>query len=330
MRRALAVFAGVLLIITAAPAATASTSTKPDVVGAQKRANDAAARLAAAESELAKAEDALADVRAKTEQTETEITSLRAQISAMAIDRYMNGGIEDEFFSAKSVAQVARGQAMLDTVQASDTDAVGRYEAVRSELKEQTELLDKKTEEQKAAVAKLKEQRAAAERELNKLVAEQKAQQAAAARSSRGSGSRASRSTPSGPIATGAWICPVQGPRAFSNDWGQPRSGGRSHKGTDIMAPRGTPVVASVSGTARGHNSGLGGLSYYLVGDDGNTYFGAHLNALGQTGRVQAGVVIGYVGNSGNARGSSPHLHFEIHRGGGSPVNPYPTLAKYC
>ncbi len=126
-------------------------------------------------------------------------------------------------------------------------------------------------------------------------------------------------------------MCPVQGPRAFSNDWGQPRSGGRRHQGNDILSPRGTPVVASVSGTVRGHNSSLGGISYYLKGDDGNTYFGTHLDSLsGASGRVAQGAVLGTVGDSGNARGGPTHLHFEIHPGGGAPVNPYPTLSQHC
>lgn len=132
-------------------------------------------------------------------------------------------------------------------------------------------------------------------------------------------------------IGSGEWVCPVQGPRAFTNDWGQPRSGGRRHQGTDILSPRGTPIVANVSGTVSPHNSGLGGISYYLRGDDGNTYFGTHLDRLsGASGRVSAGTVIGFNGNSGNARGGPTHLHFEIHPGGGGPVNPYPTVARYC
>ena len=131
-------------------------------------------------------------------------------------------------------------------------------------------------------------------------------------------------------VVTGAWTCPVQGPRAFSNDWGDPRSGGRRHKGTDILAPMGTPIVAPVAGTVTYRNGGLGGLAFWLKGVDGNTYYGAHMSRTGATGRVAQGTVIGANGNSGNARGGPAHLHFEIHPGGGAATNPYPTLRANC
>ena len=137
---------------------------------------------------------------------------------------------------------------------------------------------------------------------------------------------------PTGVIASGSWVCPVQGARSFTNDWGAARAGGRAHQGTDLLSPRGTPVVANVSGTFRQHTtSALGGLAYYLKGDDGATYYGAHLNGYsGVSGYVTAGTVIGYVGNTGDARWGPTHLHFEMHPGGGGAVNPYPTLSVYC
>jgi murein DD-endopeptidase MepM/ murein hydrolase activator NlpD len=124
--------------------------------------------------------------------------------------------------------------------------------------------------------------------------------------------------------------CPVSGPVDFVDSLGDARSGGRRHQGTDLMAPYGAPVVAPVAGTASSSSSGAGGLTVELVGDDGVTYKGMHLSRMGATGRVASGAVIGSVGTSGNARGGSPHLHFEMHPGGGGAVNPYSKVAQYC
>lgn len=127
-------------------------------------------------------------------------------------------------------------------------------------------------------------------------------------------------------------VCPVQGPVEFVDSFGAARSGGRGHQGVDMMAAHGTPTVAPVSGTVEHTDSGLGGLSWYLHGDDGNTYFGAHLSAYENVGVgwVAAGTVIGYVGDTGNAAGGSPHLHFELHPGGGGAVDPYDLVASIC
>lgn len=127
------------------------------------------------------------------------------------------------------------------------------------------------------------------------------------------------------------WLCPVQGPHRFRDDWGEARSGGRRHLGVDVFAARGTPVVASVAGTVEHRPGPLAGLAYYLRGDDRNTYYGAHLQALtASQGRVQRGTVLGVVGATGNARGGEPHLHFELKPGGGGSVDPFPTLRRWC
>lgn len=134
--------------------------------------------------------------------------------------------------------------------------------------------------------------------------------------------------------ANNGFSCPVQPIEAvnFTDTWGAPRSGGRTHKGTDMFAAHGTATVAPVSGTVTHRGTSLGGLSWYVYGDDGHTYYGTHLGGYEKqgVGRVAAGDIIGYVGSSGNASASAPHLHFEYHENGGAPVNPYPLLDAAC
>lgn len=134
------------------------------------------------------------------------------------------------------------------------------------------------------------------------------------------------------PGSGAGWRCPVQGPSRFSDTWGAPRSGGRKHMGTDVMAARGAPVVAPVAGRVRTANGPIGGLAFYLAGDDGHTYYGAHLDQLvvGTGARVAAGDQIGTVGDTGNAKGGPAHLHFEIDLNGAEAVNPTPTLRQWC
>ena len=125
-------------------------------------------------------------------------------------------------------------------------------------------------------------------------------------------------------------MCPVHGGARFVPDFGVPR-GDRRHEGVDLLAPKGTPVVANVSGVVQFRTSPRGGLSYYLHGTNGVVYFGAHLATfVGRTRHVRVGETIGTVGDSGNAAGGAPHLHFEKKPGGGAPVDPYGALLRVC
>lgn len=135
----------------------------------------------------------------------------------------------------------------------------------------------------------------------------------------------------SAPSPATGWVCPVAGPTSFIDSWGAPRASGRWHKGTDMMANEGIPVVAVVGGTLEHRGNSVGGLSAHLTAPDGTYFYYTHLSGYANegAGSVAQGTVIGYVGMTGNA--PVPHLHFEHHPADvGGPVNPYPTLIATC
>jgi peptidoglycan LD-endopeptidase LytH len=131
------------------------------------------------------------------------------------------------------------------------------------------------------------------------------------------------------PIPPPGWVCPVNGAVAFGDTWGSPRPNGRHHQGVDMMAASWTPLVAVVAGFVRMKTDPLGGNVASLNGVDGTRYYYAHLSSWeGGDRNVSAGDVVGYVGHTGDTQAN--HLHLEIHPHGGSAVNPYPTVRRYC
>ena len=140
---------------------------------------------------------------------------------------------------------------------------------------------------------------------------------------------------PAGPAYVGpSGACPVGAVHSFTDTWHAPRSGGRQHQGTDVFAPYGSPAFAVVDGVIeRWSNGGLGGIALWLRGDDGSRYYYAHnVSNVAKPGeRVKAGQLIAYVGTTGNAATTPPHIHFESHPpGGGGARNPYPWLRALC
>lgn len=144
-------------------------------------------------------------------------------------------------------------------------------------------------------------------------------------------------------------IFPVVGKAQYTNNFGDGRGQG-SHEGIDIMAARRALAVAAEAGTVKFWNtSWRAGCMIYLHGRSGTTYLYVHLNndltkgndnrgtcapgtayapGLKSGARVAAGEPVGYVGDSGDADGIDPHLHFEMHPGGGRAINPYPYLNR--
>jgi murein DD-endopeptidase MepM/ murein hydrolase activator NlpD len=128
---------------------------------------------------------------------------------------------------------------------------------------------------------------------------------------------------------------PVAGPARYSHDWLYPRYGPgfRFHLGTDVFAAAGTPLRAPVDGIAETHQDPLGGLSVRVVMPDRTYFYLAHLSGLveGFTNgmAVETGDIVGYVGDSGNARGGAPHVHVGVYPKGGPPVDPKPILDQF-
>lgn len=331
-RCALAVVGVACLVGSFLPSAASAATTGADVkkleqqvADARSRANAVAAKLSAAYAELSDAEDAVAASQAALDQTSAALDAERSAVRDLAVAQYVEG-LQSPAVDVESAVAAGRAQVMLDVASGSNANSVDAYRAVRIDLEARTATLEQALAAQAAKTADLKAQQDAAVKETERLAAAERELEAKLKVSKAAEAKKLG-----GSITTnGSWACPVAGTRAFTNDWGMPRSGGRRHQGTDILAPRGTPVVAPVDGTVTQRSVSLGGRSFYLQGVDGNKYFGTHLNAYGTSGSVKKGTVIGYVGDDGNARGGPTHLHFEIHPGGGRAVNPFPTLRQFC
>lgn len=162
--------------------------------------------------------------------------------------------------------------------------------------------------------------------------------------------------TPEEAARVGLGKFPVAGEATFGDDWWYPRFSPEFHlhEGTDVFAAFGTPVAAPFDGVVTMGEGRVGGLYTYLTVEDGTYYYFAHLDRLPEfpddaritdptevaryafrefdqrvAFRVSAGDVIGVVGDTGNAQGGSPHVHFEVHPGGGPATNPKPILDQW-
>ena len=251
-----------------------------------------------------------------------EQRALRADEAAEARARASQAAADAEQ-TLRLVEDLRAQAAELAEEVAREQDAQERtVAALRSDEQETAELLDAAAARQEELEAELREQRAREERAAQRRA------------SSSTAGAAGGPSMPGG-------HCPVDGAvagRDFSNDWGYPRSGGRTHKGNDIFANRGRAVVAIDDGTVvrmntRESSGGLGGITVTYRTGDGSEWYNAHLDqiASGVTvgAQVSAGQQIGTVGNTGNARTTPPHLHLGRRYGGGW-VNPYPTISELC
>lgn len=298
-------------------------------------------------AEIARTENDLERARRQEEQARVELAEKKAQLEDRLVDMYKQNyssfpvvvqvlmGEQDLARVLEVLPHVARvaqeDKTLVDQVQGL---MLGLQTAQKEIDREQTKLRQQQRKLQ-ATRGELDRLMKEAEAERSRLAADVSVLTAADNLVQKADRARSAwrRHTPAGVwrLARG-FAFPVDGPHSYFHDWGFPRSNERTHKGTDIMAATGTPVVAVVGGVVSRieYGQNLGGTIIWLRGDNGVSYYYAHLERIlpgiraGQ--RVVAGLRLATVGATGNAAGGAPHLHFQMHPGGGAAADPYPVL----
>lgn len=335
----LAALGTLLAIVPTGAAADELSAVRRRRTELQARLDDAATRLADVEVRSAELDAQRRGLAGQLVALEDEIAEAEGRIAVRVRSVYKRGRVDpvmllltddapgEALGRAAVMASLVRGdRAVAETAEARRTEA----SVVGERLAELDQALDAALAEEHALQASLQEDLEEAAALERRLEGEKRAREEAAARAAAAKRRTVARgrAAPTG----GGYVCPVARPRSFTNTWGAPRSGGRSHRGTDILAPYGANVYAVTNGVVDSHGYGRSA-GYWLVlkGSDGNHYWYLHLQsyAVGDGARVGAGQLIGYNGDTGNARGT-PHVHFELHPGGGGAINPYTFLRGAC
>lgn len=332
-----------LVIVQSAPplGADSISEKKEQARQVEQQLNSLQAELNRLTSELNRTQSRIATLQANIEANQAQLQAAEAEygrwqgiLSERMVAMYKEGNVSalDVLLECDDFETFVNSYDYMSRIGNHDAQAIVATQNLMAEIRAKRAELDRAKAEQQAYSSSLQGQKSSIQSKLN----EQKAllagidAEVASLLSSRygggeggGGGGGGGGGWNVGPV-NGLYF-PVAGPCSFTNDWGAPRSVGRTHKGCDIMANYGTPCVAITSGTVVQRSGGNAGLYVFLYGDNGHTYWYMHLQSYGASGRVSGGQVIGYVGDTGNARGC-PHLHFEWHPNGGAAVNPYPLL----
>lgn len=298
--------------------------------------DDTLVRIEVAERQLSELDERLDELErivagegVAAQELEADVAVAADETLTTAINLFRRRDEPDTLIGADELSTALRSAALGRSAVVADSDAFDDYRALLKELDDKEAVLSARRQQ----VAELEVEAASLDHELTTEllwlgeIEERQLQQRSAAEYTQASIAAQFRGRKQGfYLAT----CPVNGSHEFVNSWGFARSGGRRHKGVDMLADAGTEIVAPVAGEVEHATNSLGGRVFRLVDDTGNYFYGAHLASFGKQGRVAAGEVIGYVGDSGNAAGIN-HLHFEIHPGGrGNPVNPFVDTASVC
>jgi peptidoglycan hydrolase CwlO-like protein len=333
------------------------------------------AALDAVQGKLDQTQAAIVRLESDINTATLELLSIQRQLDRRAAVAYENGpGSTFEFLlGSTSLTDFSDRLEIVDHAAQSDQTLINemrdqraalqakqiRKEELKKELRGEEDQLQKQKAELQAqldvaqkAADQLSSDKAEADRQVTKLEKQLKKEKAAAAEAARerarlaaASGGSTGGST-DGAVGHPFSACPVDQPRAYSDSFGAPRYGGgfHPHAGNDIFAPRYTAIRAPFSGTASAASNGLGGIAVNVSGPDGFVY-NAHLQQIVRLGPVNAGDVVGLVGDTGDAQGGATHDHFEWHPYqipahphvspyGYSVINgaidPYPYLNQVC
>ena len=347
LKRALVAFAALAIAVVAVPASADTSSqldtAKQEAATAQAELDSVAASWQAAEARLAVAQDAAASARARIAELEGRLGAVQVRLNERAAALYMAGGDPTvmALITSGSVEDVADRLQFADAVAQGDADLATQVSVQAQELQWERERLAAAISDGQTAVAQLQSQSDAIRSKMADLQArvatlqdQLAAEQAAAATPPPGDPTGGTDGGNPPPITGSGWLltCPVNGPTSFTDSFGDPRPGGRSHEGIDLIAAFGTPVVAVHSGTVHRTSSSTGGYGTVIFHDGTADWtFYTHFSSYagpGEGGHVSAGETIGLVGSTGDT--SVNHLHFEYHPGGGAAVDPYSALLGVC
>ena len=328
-------------LLTAAVVATAVTGVLAPPAGGQdldavteqreqleSEVSAAMAALEELEARRAAAETELATLDQRRDQLRDQAAETRDELELRVREHFKRGGtsVMSALLAGDGPTDALERSALLSTLHRRDDATIEAATAQSTRLEQLETLLASRNADLEQVETELRDRTEDLQARLDATARRETALKARAARQqqiSRGS-------------QQGTYSCIFDpGNYHFIDSWGFPRSGGRSHQGADVMAPRGVNVYAFTSGTiGRLTSGGLGGISLRIRGDDGNRYYYAHMQGFAdgiRPGvRVEAGQLVGFNGSSGNARGGATHVHFQLHAGGGAPINPYPWLRAVC
>ncbi|MEO8476029.1 MAG: peptidoglycan DD-metalloendopeptidase family protein [Actinomycetota bacterium] len=336
-----------LAIAVVAVPANADTSSQLDAAkresaAAQAELDRVAQLWQEAEAKLAVSQDDAEAARARIADLEGRLGAVQVRLNDRAAALYMAGGDPTvmALITSGSVSDVADRLQFASAVAQGDADLATAVSVQTQELAWERERLAGAVADGRTAVASLQAQSDAIRSTVQDVqsrvgaLEDQLAAEQTPSPSPGGGGHTSGGDGNPPPISGGGWLqtCPVNGSNSFVDSFGDPRSGGRSHEGIDLIAAYATPVVATHAGTVHHTSSAPGGYGTVLFHDGSADWtFYTHFSSYtgpGEGGHVNAGDTIGLVGSTGDT--TVNHLHFEYHPGGGAAINPYAALLAVC